>query len=225
MKKITVVLSLLCLCACAKIKIPKFEKDVEFRAETSGKPFEVKKREFWVIEGGEKILRKTPAASLSVWVRQTDQKHLQDILSFSTGGSSFDGKKSRAAIRIFPGGKLAGVARASDNGPEQVVMTKAVIEKDKWHHIFLSIDYAKDEMDFYVDGIKIPTKGSVNFRAKLTSDTDSSAVTLGAEEDGSGNYVAGEIKDVRVWRRILSEENIRAVWKRINPDEKIMIGL
>lgn len=223
MKNLTLIF-ILVASACAKIKIPKFEKDVDFRAETSNKPFVVTKREFWVVEGGEKILRNTPTASLSVWVRQSDQKRVQDILSFSTGGKNFDGKSSRAAIRIFPNGKLAGIARALDNGPEQVVMTKSVIEKGKWHHIFLSIDYANDEMLFYVDGLQVPTKGVVNFRGKSTSDTDSLAVTLGAEEDGTSNYVAGEIKDVRVWRKKLTEENIRAVWKRINPDEQIMIG-
>ena len=104
-------------------------------------------------------------------------------------------------------------------------MTKSVIQKERWHHIFLSIDYAKDEMLFFVDGVRVPTKGAVNFRGKATSDTDSVAITLGAEEDGTGNYVSGEVKDVRVWRRKLTEENIRAVWKRINPDEQIMIGL
>ncbi len=225
MKKITLILTLVMASSCAKIKIPKFEKDVDFRAETSKQPFKVEKREFWVVNGGGKILRNTSEASLSVWVRQTDQKQVQDILSFSTGGRSFEGKKSRAAIRIYPNGKLAGIARALDQGPEQMVMTKSVIEKEKWHHIFLSIDYANDEMIFYVDGVRIPTKGAVNFRGKTTSDTDSVSVTLGAEEDGTSHYVAGEIKDVRVWRRKLTEENIRAVWKRINPDEQIMIGL
>jgi hypothetical protein len=225
MKIYIFLLALTCASSCAKIKIPQFEKDVEFRAETSEKPFQVKKREFWVVDGGGKILRNTSEASISVWVRQSDQKQIQDIISFSTGGRNFRGKESRVAIRIYPNGKLAGIARALDHGPEQVVMTKAVIQKDKWHHVFLSIDYAKDEMIFYVDGLRVPSKGDVNFRGKATSDTDSLSVTLGAEEDGSGNYVAGEIKDVRVWRRKLTEENIRAVWKRINPGEKLMMGL
>lgn len=225
MKKITLVIVLVLTSSCAKLKIPKFEKDVDFRAETSEKPFEVKKLEFWMVEEAGKILRNTSEASLSVWVRQSDQKQVQDILSFSTGGRGFSGKQSRAAIRILPNGKIAGIARALDQDPEQVVMTKSVIEQGKWHHIFLSIDYAKNEILFYVDGLRVATKGAVNFHGKSTSNTDSASVTLGAEEDGSGNYVSGEIKDVRVWRRKLSEEKIRAVWKRINPDEQIMIGL
>lgn len=224
MKKIPLILCLLGAVSCAKIKIPKFEKDVDFHVDSSEKPLTVKKREFWVVAGAEKVLRNTQAASLSVWVRQTDQKQAQDILSFSVG-KGYDGKKSRAAIRIYPNGKLAGLARAHDAEAEQVVMTKAVIEKGKWHHIFLSIDYASDEMLFYVDGLKVASKGEVSFKAKATSDTDSLAVTLGAEEDGTGNYVSGEIKDVRVWRRKLSEENIRAVWKRLKPGEKLMMGL
>lgn len=213
----------LVLSGCSQL--PKFGDKIDFLAQNHESPLRVIKREFYEVKDAENILRNTPEGAISIWIRQTgEQDNQQDVISISTGSTQVSRRTSRAAIKIFPGGRLFAAARASDLEQEQNIMTGPILEKGKWQHVFLNINYAKDDMKFYVDGVQVRSRGIVRFKAKKTSDTPSHSVVLGAEEDGGAGYFSGQVKDIAVWKKTLSEENIRAVWKKIKPDEKIMIG-
>lgn len=207
-------------------RIPKLNDKVEFMAESHKAPLRVVKRQFWEVKEAGDVLRNTSSGAISIWVRQTGElQDPQSIISISVGSKKANRRASRASIKIFPEGRLFAEARAHDLGAEQNIMTGPILKKGTWHHVFLNIDYARDQMTFYVDGVMVPSRGVVNFKAKKTSNTASHAVILGAEDDGGAAYFKGQLKDVAVWKRTLSEENIRAVWKGIKPEDKIMIGL
>lgn len=207
--------------------LPFMNKNIEFIAPDSAKePLTVIKREFWQIQGAQNILRNTEAATLSIWIYPTsDFATAQDLIGIAVGDKSLPANSSRASIRIYPKGRLFAVARAGDKEAEQNVMTKPVLQKEKWQHILLTIDYALDEMRFYLNGDLLPIKGVVNFEASKTSNTPSRSVVLGAEDDGSINHFKGQIKDVGVWRRKLNQEEITTLAKKLKPGESLMFGM
>lgn len=214
------------LASCARIPTP-FKRDIQFIAPDSAKqPLKVVRREFWQIQGAENILQNAKAATISIWIYPTgDIEEAQNVIGISVGEKRMPHYSTRASIRVYPGGKLFAVARAGDREPEQNIATKAVLEKNKWQHVLLTIDYPKDEMRFYLNGDLLPIKGIVDFQASKTSNTPSRTVVLGAEDDGSIQPFVGQIKDVGVWRRKLTSEEITVLAKKLKPGESLMFGM
>lgn len=160
------------------------------------------------IQGAGNALQNVSGATLMIDFRQTgNQDTPQDMLSFSIGGD----KKtllSRASIRMDKDGYLTGIARSVDSEQGQTVRAKNKIPPGDLHHAALVIDYTKNEMHLYLDGKPLETEGSPQFMQKTTSDTPSVSVSIGAEDDGSTFFFAGELLRPMVWSKKFTPEEI-----------------
>lgn len=163
------------------------------------------------IKGASDILRKVSATTLMIRFRQTgNQKTPQDLMAFSVGGNAEKSLSSRASIRIDREGYLTGIARATDSEIGHTIRAKERIQTGDFHVAALIVDYEKNEMHLFLDGRPLETAGTVAFSATETSDTPSISVSLGAEDDGSGNFFEGELQRPMIWRRRLGPEEVLA---------------
>lgn len=162
------------------------------------------------ILGAEDVLRKVSEATVKISFFQTGkQQSVQDMIAFSVGGTEKKTSSSRLSLRMDREGYLTGIARATDTENAQTVRSNERIPAGKKHTAVLVVDYAKNEMFLYLDGVQLETIGKPVFRAKQTDDTPSINSSIGSEDDGSDFFFEGELSDPGVWRRKLSLDEIK----------------
>ena len=168
------------------------------------------------------ILRGVRACSLSVWVRPDTLPAVKprSIVSLSQFSKTGPTRWSRAAVLLVQGiVEVVGMPR--DTGRRDgfsmsrrttTRTTVRLITIGKWHHIVALIDYAGDRITVYVDGLARATDRPVVFPASVTPDTPSTCGALGKQDDGSDPSFDGRLADVRVYNRLLTPSEVRALY-------------
>lgn len=135
-----------------------------------------------------------PSSSFTVeaWIKVDSLKADENanVLVFRDADGS-----SKAAIRLFPDGKLR--IKATDT----TFKTDEAITLNQWQHYALSYDASSDQFSFYLDGVE------------LISATDSSAsgnmtFVWGSSNDLTDRYLDAHIDEIRVWAHALSQDAI-----------------
>jgi hypothetical protein len=73
-------------------------------------------------------------------------------------------------------------------------------------------------MQFFVNGVLVPTVAETYlFITEQTSDTDSICSSLGAEDNGMGGFISGDLTQLRIERRILNDEEIKKLMEETRP--------
>lgn len=192
------------LIACSQLSIMVDDKprtDIQF----------VSHGKYQEIRGAENLLRDVSGATLQITFKTDEHsKEPQDLMSFSIGGSESKTLKSRAGLRIEPGGYLVGIARASDDDEIQTVRTSTPVELGKSQTATVSINYGENSIKLYLNGKELPTIGKVAFGAPKTSNTPSINASLGSEDDGSTFFFKGDLRNPKIWTRSLSGSEIEA---------------
>jgi hypothetical protein len=92
--------------------------------------------------------------------------------------------------------------------------SSALITADQWNHVAFVYSATNQKLKFYINGIydlETTAYSSTGF-----FDTDD--IYIGGDPLGSsGNYYNGQIDDVRVYNRVLSEDEISAIYESYNP--------
>ncbi len=73
------------------------------------------------------------------------------------------------------------------------------------------IDYARDNITIYLNGVPQYTGGTVAFTATKTDNTTSQTSSIGIDEDKVGGDFDGQIDELRFYNRILSAKEIAAL--------------
>lgn len=198
----SIALMLLFIFSCSHQK----SDQLHVQSEGSHSVIAVKHNQHQDIQGAEKALQKVERATLALWVKASGQiTRPQTLVHVSVGTS----RAARAALRILPGGQLHGEARAGDNELAQHARSAAAVTTQEWYHVALTIDYAKNEMIFYLNGEPIPTSGLIQFQSSETSNTPSMEMLAGPFE--------GEIQDVKIMGRRLLAVEIRKLEANSRP--------
>jgi hypothetical protein len=82
-----------------------------------------------------------------------------------------------------------------------------MINNNQWHHLAMVWNKATGRYVGYVDGVSVGQSGIVTAYGGIGT------VKVGAQGDGSGAFFKGSIDDVRIYNRILSVEEIEALYR------------
>lgn len=73
------------------------------------------------------------------------------------------------------------------------------------------IDYQNDVIKIYMNGQK-KAEQVVNFSSSTTPGTNSSCVNVGAQEFGASKVLNGEMDDVRIYSKALTDQEILSIF-------------
>ena len=207
------------LCSSCSSLLPKKSKEI---LHPSFETLKVSEKRHWVVKRGENLLRSVGTATLAVWVKpKKNSPYPMDLVAVSVAGKENPSNSSRASIRLLPDGKIGGIARSLDAEEAQRGFSASVIVEARWQHIVLIIDYDKNKMEFYRNGVFVPSTGRIRFKARKTSDTPSKTIVIGAEDDGSAYHFNGDIKHVGIWGRRLYQDEIKKLVEQFSNDFKL----
>lgn len=132
--------------------------------------------------------------TIELWVKtsqiQSTQQVLVDMGNMNTGGRFTFNIRSNGNLRIELGGNgFTGTKNMADG---------------KWHHVAVTYDHnANPKARIYVDGIQ-----DVSGNFTVTTNTQSTPILLGRRNDNI-NYYRGQMDEVRIWSRALSQNTLR----------------
>lgn len=150
--------------------------------------------------------------TISAWVYITDLSVERNIVAISVGGSAST-TTSRASIIVTAAGALGVIGRATDADVEHNCYSAAgSIVINTWYHIVGVNDLVNDIQRVYINGVQSAQVTAVTFNAALTSNTNAYNSCIGAQDNGSTAFMAGQIHDVRVWSRVLTPEEIMTIY-------------
>jgi Concanavalin A-like lectin/glucanases superfamily len=206
------------LASCSNL-LPKKNKEI---LHPSLDTLKVSEKRHWVLKNGENLARNVSVVTLAAWVRpKKNSKYPMDLIAVSVAGKENPSNASRASIRLLENGKIGGIARALDAEAAQRGFSSAVVQESIWQHIVLVIDYEKNRMEFYKNGVFVPSTGRIRFKARKTSDTPSKTIVIGAEDDGSAYHFNGDVKHVGIWGRRLYQDEIKKLVEQFSNDFKL----
>jgi hypothetical protein len=164
------------------------------------------------------LLQNVGGASASLWFRPdtidtgVEIFNGNALISFSAGAAATN---SRLAIAIGNTDEISVGARASDaEGWHDLDSTTSPLTAGQWYHVVGVADYPNDILYIYLNG-ELLTSGKTSNPgafAATTSNTASSNVAIGAEDDGGSDYFDGLIDDVRVYSRVLTAQEIKQLY-------------
>ncbi len=159
----------------------------------------------WVDIPGSTAVNMTTAVSMSAWVKTTSTTGMHAIV-----GKLYDWFDNR-----FFGGANFGLWYVSDqlyvlyNGGAYYTVAAGLISDNNWHHIIGTLDVASNTATIYVDGNNqtIALTGVQDPVISLGVSTQN--ITIGKNNKaGYPYYFAGSIDDVRIYNRVLTEDEI-----------------
>jgi hypothetical protein len=204
--------------SCSNL-VPKKNKEI---LHPSFEELKVSEKRHWVLRKGENLARNVNVVTLAAWVKpKKNSNYPMDLIAVSVAGKENPSNASRASIRLLEGGKIGGIARALDNEAAQRGFSASVIQESLWQHIVLIIDYEKNRMEFYRNGVFVPSTGKIRFKGRKTSDTPSKTIVIGAEDDGSAYHYNGDVKHVGIWGRRLYQDEIKKLVEQFSNDFKL----
>jgi len=155
------------------------------------------------------ILNNVKATTLTGWVKIRDTSQAANLIFISTDNSDV---LARAHIEYRPDKTLKAGGRSTDTETYQYAQTMSTITLwPEWTFMAVVIDYEHDLIKIYMNGEK-EVEQSVNFLSTSTPSTDSSCVNIGAQEFGQSKALNGEMNDVRVYTRTLSDNEILSLF-------------
>ena len=150
-------------------------------------------------------LNNVPQVTISLWINDASAQQTGAILgnwSESTGGiyiNDFEG--SNIAVALLPNGQINTVAKTLVGTWKLVTVVFNGVENVNSKRLIM-----------YLDGVPIDIILKYNIPINLPS--GASSVLIGARQIGSaaGDYFSGQIDDVRIYNRALSDTEVKALY-------------
>jgi hypothetical protein len=155
----------------------------------------------WISLGAtSNIVQTVPAVTLSAWVNASSLGSLNDVVFLSKNGSN---SQSRAKLSLVTSGGTAGFLCAggrSHDGESQTVDTATTsnLSTTTWYHVAAVVDYASDTVRIFRNGVRLAPLHKIGFQNRMTANATSNTTGIGARSDGSSEYFAGSIDEVRI---------------------------
>ncbi len=150
------------------------------------------------------------AFSITVWIKTTYMGDDQEIVYY---GTHSDGQ--RCEFRINDNGHIR-----MGNGAGQVESLTAVTDGG-WHHVAVTITEnatnSSSDVRIYVDGQNDTQESTDPDAFNIVADWD---VTIGYRPSQSDRFFNGQIDDVRIYDRVLSQEEMAWLAGRTEPFDK-----
>jgi len=160
------------------------------------------------INGGNSSLfnfnQSNSTLSISAWVR---------VISFAGNSKCIFSRwgvgQRQYSIDFSSTGAFEFITSTDGNAVAMRVATTATFLTDQWYHTVATADIGRDIYNLYIDGIELPTTGGTTLTTLFNSTAN---VIIGATKDGTDDLFNGDIGDVRVYNRILSNTEISSLY-------------
>lgn len=167
----------------------------------------------WVNLGRDlNLVQGASAVTVAAWVspdKLAGEGATNNILCLSRNTGGAPTNESRLAIALCNSGAILGAARSNDAEPPQIVKsTEKLVKTGTWTHVAATVDYASNSIALYVNGNPLTPAGAVKFAAKTTVTTPCTMGAIGIDDHGAGGAFIGRIADIRLYARLLSQEEI-----------------
>jgi len=137
--------------------------------------------------------------TLSCWAKKTSADTAEDIIQFDSGRISISYETQASdgfEINIYDGSSYG-------------VITSGVTTQNTWIHLLLTYDGSTAE--FYVDGA---SQGTVSTGLQTNNESDDA---IGSDPTNTSLSFQGQIDDVRIYDRALSQPEIKALYNLTSP--------
>jgi len=151
----------------------------------------------WIKLGEDRsYINNSQEISLSAWIYLKSYKC--NIIQISGG----TGQYSRAFLAIDSIGHVVAGGNASDTPatPDKKVTTTEVLALNTWYQIWSVIHYRTNTIDIYLNGVKVPTEGTVQFEQSQTPNTNSKYAALGSDFTGISGFSNCIIDECHIYR-------------------------
>jgi len=156
------------------------------------------------------LVQNVPACTMAAWVCVDKLAETPDVIVAISKHHTAPTIDSRVTLQISNAGYFVAAGRSVDSAPQSQSMktVEKVFKPGTWVHVAGVLDYAADSITLYVNGVAQPATGTVKFGGKATPNTTSTCGAIGADDDGSRNYLHGRLADVRIYNRALTKEEV-----------------
>ena len=96
-----------------------------------------------------------------------------------------------------------------------MITNTGAIQVGQWHHVAVTVDFANDTAQIYIDGQLQSTTGGIAFDNAATPDTNSMQGTIGVEENFATSFFRGDIDEARIATVARSADWINAQYQSI----------
>lgn len=143
-------------------------------------------------------LQLTQNITLASWIKCTTQENRGIITKYTY--------PSPGAYSLQTANLTSGVRFVIYEGSEQTAFDSiGGVQDNAWHHVVATYD--KSYMRIYIDGDLDSSKAATH---DINNSSDN--LNIGARTDGSSDFFAGIIDDIRVYNRRLSAEEILQIY-------------
>ncbi|MBD2043210.1 LamG domain-containing protein [Microcoleus sp. FACHB-672] len=157
--------------------------------------------------------------SVCAWIRTGDSgiskiidKRIED--SGTIQGWSFFIYQSRINLQLADGKLIAGNTWFNYAYSREHLAPLPIVSDNQWHHLAVTIN--RDELDggrWYVDGVEVGQRfNPTNKQGSLSTHIP---LTIGQRSDSSGGGFRGNIGDIRLYKRAIPAEEVRAIYQSV----------
>jgi len=171
------------------------------------------------------LLNGATACSLMGWLRPTTLPGgIARVLSIGFGPPPGSTTSSRASL----GGSGTSINVSVRNLDGDSVSTNnsptAPLVAGVWQHVGFSYDCNTKLITYYYNGVSQGGNTALNATGTVMSSTNSKSAAIGAGADAATNFTNGDLEDVRVYNRLLSEAEFMSIFSAMGKDG-IVFGL
>lgn len=162
----------------------------------------------WVNLGTPASLQNVSGGSVMGWVLWESIVATVGIMCYSIGAGA-PTATSRAAVERGTGAANAAARRLDADAAQ--TLAGGTIAAGQRTHVAITMDYSGQAFALYLDGVSVATSSPAGWTANA-SNTASASASIGAQDDGSANFVDGRIQDCRCYSRALSAAEIQTIF-------------
>lgn len=168
------------------------------------------------------VLNDVSGATLMAWIKPNNlgSAGTQVYAGFSFGpGTGVPTLSSRLSLEQTPGAStLRSVARSLDADVASTIDSTSVPLDDQWNHIAVVASFANATGRFYINGALSNQSTYAVMTLGNTSNTNVRNAAIGAQENGASDFYNGEIEDIRLYERVLSDGEMSTIFANHGSD-------
>ena len=181
------------------------ENGATFGPGKVGQAFSLDGVDDYVLIGNPESLKITEAITIGAWINPQDlsERQVAEILSKIRQSMSLDSY----ALALVKSGGVNLLVGAIGNGTADRGLIGGVIPPNSWSHVAMTYDSISGENILYVNGQQVAWR--MRSGGIRTSDVN---VLIGREDSTSPRPFPGVIDEVEIFNRVLTEEEIHAIF-------------
>lgn len=126
-----------------------------------------------------------------------------------SAGDSFT--KARMSLQMNANGYWQAVGRRTDAESVNFVTAPTKAEPGRIYFLAGRFGYSTGVLDLFIDG-QLVASASIASWTGSSDDTEPMGAAVAARSDGAGNYFDGTIDDIRIYHRVLTDEDVMSLF-------------